>query len=280
MALIFWLLGALTALIVGSVLRVRRAHVEAAMRRAGVADPARVAREMYSSLGVGLGELCHMALSPRRALACSVELPPQALALVEARRGFVIATAHTGNWDLVACALGERAPLTVATKRLSMRFLDRLWQGARAKRGLRLVQVGEVARAARAALGRGEPVAMMIDQAPERARGAIRAEFLGAPAWIDLAPALIAARSRVPLVVAFPLRRADGTHTVELAGVIDPPRGRREVERAMRRASGWLEAFVLRHPEQWLWLHRRWKDAPKACRKPVRVAPERAFESP
>jgi Kdo2-lipid IVA lauroyltransferase/acyltransferase len=263
------LLAASLAFVVGDVLRVRRAHVEHAMQRAGVAEPRRTARAMYVALGRGLVELVAMALRPSARVPATV--PSAALGPLLARgRGAVVATAHTGNWDLAACAVASEAPLTVVTKRLSVGFLDRLWQGARRARGVRLVQAGAAARAVAGALGRGELVAMLVDQAPERSRGAIRVPFLGEPAWVDLAPALCAQRGRAPLVVAFPVRAPDGSHSVEIVAVIEPPvrPSRRWAVFAMTRATQLLEAFVLRHPEQWLWMHRRWKDsAPAPARR-------------
>ena len=246
------------AFVVGSLLRVRRAHVEASMRAAGVRDVAETARAMYRSLGVGLCELLRMAFTRR---PIDARNDRRALALLE-RGGVVVATAHTGNWDLVACATAERLPLTVVTKRLSVGFLDRLWQGARARRGVRLVGEGGAARSATAALGRGEAVAMLIDQAPERDRAVTFTTFLGQTARVDLAPALIAMRARVPLAAVFARRLSDGSHVAELAGVIEPPLrpSRAWAEDTMRTLTAWLDDFVRRHPEQWLWMHRRWKD--------------------
>ncbi|HVW28589.1 MAG TPA: lysophospholipid acyltransferase family protein [Polyangiaceae bacterium] len=249
---------------VGDVLRIRRAHVEAAMTRAGVRDPSRTARAMYGSLSRGLLELLAMAFA-RPAERLSNEFPWPAIdAIVGEGRGAVIATAHTGSWDLVACAVASRVPLTVVTKRLSMRWLDRVWQRLRASRGLKLAQVGSAAAAAGRALRRGELVAMLVDQAPERARGATAVSFLGATAWVDLSPALCAARARAPLVVAFPRRLDDGTHTVDIAAVLRPPRtpARGWAVEAMTETTRLLEAFVAAHPDQWLWMHRRWKPAP------------------
>jgi KDO2-lipid IV(A) lauroyltransferase len=107
---------------------------------------------------------------------------------------------------------------------------------------------------------------MLVDQAPERTRGAVRVSFLGEEAWVDLAPALCAARARVPVVVAFPRRLGDGTHTIDVPAVISPPArpSRRWVEATMREVTALLEVQVRRYPDQWLWMHRRWKDAPGA----------------
>jgi KDO2-lipid IV(A) lauroyltransferase len=161
------------------------------------------------------------------------------------------------------------------TKRLSVGPLDSLWQRLRAARGLQLLEEGAAAGSAARALGRGELVAMMIDQAPERERGAIRLPFLGEAAWVDLAPALCALRSRSPLVVAFPRRLDDGTHDVEIAAVLTPPaRARRAwAVEATAEATRLLEAFVRRNPDQWLWMHRRWKEGQGSVGRPAKPAP-------
>jgi KDO2-lipid IV(A) lauroyltransferase len=105
---------------------------------------------------------------------------------------------------------------------------------------------------------------MFIDQAPERCRGVTEVPFLGALASVDLAPALAAMRARVPLVAAFPVRHSDGSHGLVVARVIEPPErpSRAWAVDAMVEATRALEEFVHAHPEQWLWMHRRWKAPP------------------
>jgi Kdo2-lipid IVA lauroyltransferase/acyltransferase len=260
----FWL-GSALAWLVRRLPLLRRKHVISSMRRAGLPDPERTANAMYRELGRGLFELLHVALSFRRTMRHWVELDPELVARIQAlrakNRGLVLATAHTGNWDLAACAAATELRLTVVTKRLSVRWLDRLWQRIRRRRGVALVSAGVAAPALLAALGRGETVAMLIDQAPERTRAVAEVDFLSAPAWVDLAPALIAQRARAPLALVLPYRREDGIVAVELGAVLVPPRqaGRRWAEQAMQELTSSLDGFVRRRPEQWLWLHRRWK---------------------
>lgn len=242
------------------MLRVRRAHAEAAMQRAGVEEPSRTAAAMYRALGRGLFELLLLALGRETRVTLPIETLDR---LRRGGRGAVIATAHTGNWDVVACAIAERVSLSVVTKRLSVGVLDRLWQRTRRGRGVRLLTVGGAARSALQALGRGELVAMLIDQAPERERAVVRVPFLGAVAMVDLSPALCALRGRAPLVAAFPMRLPDGSLSVHVAGILEPPPvvSRRWAEESMSQVTAWLDAFVQEHPEQWLWMHRRWKGA-------------------
>ncbi|MBN1607891.1 MAG: lysophospholipid acyltransferase family protein [Polyangiaceae bacterium] len=244
-----------------SVLRVRREHVLRSLRTARLEPAEQTARAMYRSLGVSLCEFLGMAVLPPETLFARIELDDSRL-LAEAR-GSIAATAHTANWDLVACAIARRLPLMVVTKRLSLGWLDRLWQTERSKTGLRLTTVGQAVGAGREILRAGGVLAMLVDQAPERARAVIPCAFLGQTAYVDLAPALLAQRFRCPLLAVFPLRRVDGTYALEPAGVLHPPArpSRSWAESAMRQVTVWLEQFVRAHPEQWLWLHRRWKGA-------------------
>jgi Kdo2-lipid IVA lauroyltransferase/acyltransferase len=259
-------LGSVLGWFVGRVLGVRRAHVVASMKRAGVANAERTASAMYRSLGRSLFEFLWMALNPGRRLDGCVPIDDETAERVDraAASGAVIASAHTGNWDLLACAAAARWPLTVVTKQLSIQSLNRVWQRARSSRGIRLVGVGEAARAGARALARRELVVMLIDQAPERRRATVVTEFLGHPARVDLAPALLAQRARVPLIAVFSRRTADGRAVAELGPVIVPPLrpSRRWAEESMIELTRALEGFVRRHPDQWLWMHRRWKDAP------------------
>ncbi len=155
------------------------------MEQAGVGARA---SDMYASLGTGLVELSLTGLG-NESLSRRVDLSRVLPRITELRargRGVVIATAHTGNWDLLACAAAERLPLSVITKRLSIGFLDRVWQSLRARRGVRLLVAGSALRPALDVLARGEAVAMMVDQAPERLRSTITAVFLGSEARVDL----------------------------------------------------------------------------------------------
>lgn len=259
LALARWV-GAVLALVVGDLLRVRRRHVVQAMTRARVVDPERTARAMYRSLGAALIELLFAPWLARR-----VRLDPRALEVIR-RRGAVIATAHTGSFDLVGCAAAQAVPLTVVTKRLSIGPFDRLWQSWRGRQRVQLVSAGQAVAAARRALARREAVAMIFDQAPERQRGTVLSPFLGQVARVDLAPALVAARAGVPLLVVLARRTPEGEHVAELALELEPPQraGRVWAAEAMRQATAALDAHVRRQPEQWLWMHRRWKDAPPA----------------
>jgi KDO2-lipid IV(A) lauroyltransferase len=263
--------GAVLGWIAGSVLRIRRAEVEAALRASGVPAAGDHARAMYRSLGTSAAEF--LWLAGRGNGACPharIDGRSKALlaAALSAGRGVVLAASHTANWDLAACALAgalradAAGDLLVITKHLRARGLDRFWQEVRAGRGVALADaVGAMTRA-RAILERGGAVAMMIDQVPASLRHAVRGVVLGRPAWIDRSPATVAARWQAPLLVTAGRRDAAGEHHLSVLGVFEPPprAGRAWITATTLAASAALDAFVRANPDQWLWLHRRWRD--------------------
>ena len=269
-----WLLrvaGALLGWLAGSVLRIRRAHVEACMRAANLTDAAAHARAMYASLGASALEFLWMAWAGERALAGAriEEGSRSGWSRALARgQGVVIAASHTGNWDLAACAVAREVELLVVTKHLRIGWLDRFWQRTRAARGVFLADAAGALAQSRRVLRRGGAVAMMIDQAPDTTRHALAAPFLGRTAWVDRAPAALAASTGAALVVAASRRdeRGDG-HVLHVLDVLVPPArpSRGWIDEATVAATRALDAFVRAHPSQWLWLHRRWKAVPRAA---------------
>jgi KDO2-lipid IV(A) lauroyltransferase len=251
--------GALLGMLVGSILRIRRSHVEDSMRRAGFDGVPAVARRMYASLGTALFEFLWM-IGRRASPAFAVRFTSRAERALA--RPVVIATAHTANWDLVACGAAQGyLPLTVITKRLRARWLDRIWQSERASRGVELLDGDGVFGRALLSIRRGRSVAVLIDQAPERASAVVETPFLGEIARCDMMASLLAARAHLPLVLALGRRCPDGMYEVDVPVVWEPPDRvtRAWAEQATRAINLELEAFVRREPSQWLWLHRRWK---------------------
>lgn len=268
-------LGAMVGWLAGRVLRVRRAEVEASLRAAGIGSPRAHAAAMYRSLGTSLCEFLWLAARGDRATV-HVAIAPSSLASWRAalamKRGVVVAASHTGNWDLAACAVARTIELLVVTKRLSVTSLDRFWQATRAQRGVTLQPSHGALASARAVLRRAGAVAMMIDQVPDSRRHAIRVPFLDRPAWVDRAPAALAARAGAPLVVAASRRERSGEHVLVVLDALVPPArpGRDWIDDATIRATAALERFVRSYPSQWLWLHRRWReplDRPQEARE-------------
>ena len=220
---------------------------------------------MYRALGASLLEFLWLSARKGSLPAIAIEGRERFDQAKGLGQGVIVATAHTGNWDLVACVCAKETPLAVVTRRLSARGLDALWQGTRRARGVDLIAApdGDVLGKARAKLASGGAVALLIDQDPERTHGVVFEPFLGEIAAHDVLPAVLSARSGAPIVLALGSRGRG--HRVRIVETWVPPAraSRAWIEETTRALAARVEDAVREAPEEWLWMHRRWKTRPR-----------------
>jgi KDO2-lipid IV(A) lauroyltransferase len=176
--------------------------------------------------------------------------------------GAVVATTHTGNWDLVALAAAQRGmALTVLSRNLSYAPMDRMWNRARVRAGLQILDDSANLSDITMCIGPGRALALMIDQRTGPARGGIRLPFLWREAWTSTLAAAVAIRSAVPLLSATSRTAPDGRIEVcieEPVRSIPLPSAMAQIRENTNIVTGRLESWILRYPDSWLWLHRRW----------------------
>jgi KDO2-lipid IV(A) lauroyltransferase len=189
-------------------------------------------------------------------------------ALAEGRGALVLA-AHLGNFELLVrlgALLGR--PAAVVTRRFRWAPADRAWRALR-RGGPALLPAGGSAREVLATLRANGVVAYVLDQhAP--GRRAVRVPFFGRAASTSPDLVRLARLSRAPVVPVFIFRR-DACHVVEIGAPVPLPRtanARDDVARGTAECTARIEEAVRRAPEQWLWIHRRWKSGhrPVGCR--------------
>jgi KDO2-lipid IV(A) lauroyltransferase len=187
----------------------------------------------------------------------------------EPGRGVIACTAHFGNFEVLAAAHTLRGvPVTMISRQMGKSGANDLWRALRARSGVEdlVVGKGSTLAAANRALKAGRNLGYVIDQ-NQAQRHAIFPTFFGVPAATAATPAVLQLRSgaAVIFVVSHPL--GDGRHEVVFEGPLDvPDTGDRErdVLAFMQDLNDRLERHVRAHPEQWYWLHRRWKTRPPA----------------
>ena len=230
------------------------------------ADRMRLAREVFRNLALMPFEL---GWSLRRTQAENLSrikvLGREHLEEAQGRRkGVLILTAHTGNWEmLTAAAAGFRLTVNVVYRPLDSLTLERLVGGLRSRFGARLIPRAGSLRAMIRALRRGEAVALLMDQNVGWRKG-VFAPFFGSRACTHKVMAVLALKTGAPVVPLF-MRRENGRFMAEFQAAL-PTRstGDRtaDVDWNTHRYNQVIEAFVRRYPDQWLWLHRRWKTRP------------------
>jgi len=178
-------------------------------------------------------------------------------------RGVLVLTAHFGNWDLLACAQALWGiPLTIVSKEIHPEWLNDYWMKTRTACGMEILPVRGSRSRLLAALAEGRTVGFVFDQKMNSPQ-ALRLPFFGMDCYTTPGLAELALDSGTPIVPVFIIRLPHGCHRVEIGSPIqvsdtgDRLESLRLTTLACQHA---LEEMVRRHPEQWLWLHRRWAE--------------------
>lgn len=179
-------------------------------------------------------------------------------------RGLLLMTGHFGNFELLGAYLGRMHPVDFVVKPLSNPRVDRWLDDLRARAGVGRIPIGAGARGIFKSLRANRWVAMLGDQ-DARSAG-VFVPFFGQLTSTPRGPADIALRTGAPVIMGFPVRRPDGRHEIALEPPLAVPEGRDEaaVIELTARHTARLEWWVRERPDQWLWLHRRWKTVPPA----------------
>ena len=180
--------------------------------------------------------------------------------------GVLLLTGHLGNWELGALAHGAVVgPISVMVRPIANPLVDRIVEARRSAHGNRVIAKRNSAREVLKALSAGGTVGILADQnaLPE---DAVFVEFFGMPAAAHKGFAQLALRSGAAVVPAFARwDPASRRHVVEYGPEIEIVRSgvaERDIEINTQRFQRALEEQVRANPDQWLWIHRRWKTQP------------------
>jgi Kdo2-lipid IVA lauroyltransferase/acyltransferase len=248
-----------------------RAHRRIAARNLAAAFPVRsaderraIARGAFAHFGRLLMELLKFStLSPEAMLArVEIDGEDRARNAYALGRGVIFVTGHFGFWELQAIVHGLRVePIAVLARALDNTALNRLLEDIRQRTGNTVIyRKGTIRRVLRV-LQAGHGVAVLIDQHIQ-SRDAIAVRFFERPAATTAAVAALALRTGAPVVPVFALPLEHGRYRLVYEPPVEPPPADSpdRVREFTQRCTDVLEMYVRRHPELWLWMHRRWRD--------------------
>ena len=175
-------------------------------------------------------------------------------------RGVIFATAHLGNWELSAYAHALMArPMGVVVRPLDNPLLDREAIRYRTLSGNSVISRRESARPILQMLKANEAVGILADQNTTRDRG-VFVEFFGIPACVDAGIAKLAAHTGASIIPGFALwSDSERRYVLRFYPPIHATGDQLQDTQAVQTA---LESAVREYPQQWLWIHRRWKTRP------------------
>lgn len=175
-------------------------------------------------------------------------------------RGVLFYTAHLGNWELSAFshALMSR-PMHIVVRPLDNPMLDALAARYRGLSGNLVIEKKDFARGILKALARNEAVGILADQNVGLAEGEF-VELFGIKACAHTGPAKLAAHSQAAVIPGFALwSEAESRYVLRFFAPV-PMTGDAVADTQALHAH--LESVIREYPEQWLWIHRRWKTRP------------------
>jgi len=225
-----------------------------------------LARETFENLGRSLVEDCKIYRGRGRHLLDTVQFRglEHYHAAQELGKGVAFITAHCGNWDLLALSFGARVhEIGVVARRQDNPHLNAVLERIREAYGNQVIYKNTALRTMLASFKRQGVVGMLIDQAVGADEGVL-VDFMGRPAWATKLPAYIARKSGTPMVPVF-IHREGGAHIVTFNPALTLS-GSPQVDTAATEdvacLNGYIERYVIAHPTEWYWIHKRWKNTP------------------
>ena len=176
-------------------------------------------------------------------------------------KGVILLTAHLGNWELQGrFVAASGVPLTVVAREPENREFGDYVRGLRESAGFAVLPKGASARDILGRLKKGEAVGLL----PDQNSGDVFVPFFGVPCGTVAGPAAFALRTGAALIPTYCVRKPDDTYKfIALPPVPVHSTGDKDadISRITQETNRVLEEMVRQYPDQWLWLHNRWKSA-------------------
>jgi KDO2-lipid IV(A) lauroyltransferase len=182
----------------------------------------------------------------------------------EKGKGVLVLTAHCGNWEFLAVvgAMIEY-PVSMVVRPLDFKPLDRFFINLRSRFGGKIISKQRSIRAILRSLDRGEMVVLLMDQNVDWYEG-VFVDFMGHRACTNKGLALLALKTGAPVVPIFMVREKSGFRAEFGPEIFTVKTGdkQKDIEINTQEYNRVIENFIRRYPDQWFWIHQRWKTKP------------------
>ncbi len=224
----------------------------------------RTARRSFIHLGKSLLEV--MLISPRRlAQVVDVQGEENLRTALSLKKGVVYVTGHIGNWELMGHIVAAINSLSVIAAPIEPEQVNDMIVRLRARMGVRTILRGRpgASRELIRIFKENRVLGILIDQDTDVESAFV--DFMGRPAWTPTAAASMAIKFGAPVIFGTIRRNDDNRHTITIEGPLELVRtGNNEKDIIANTAmlTKKIEDRIARNPEQWVWMHRRWRRQP------------------
>jgi KDO2-lipid IV(A) lauroyltransferase len=224
----------------------------------------RISLNCFQNLGISAAEMIRMEKWDKTEFLknLSVEGMEHYQAAIKKGRGLVFIGAHFGNWELlgIAISLLFQKGYMVARK-MDNPFIHRKVEQLRTFTGNKVINKNDAFWEMIRLLKKGEAVCVLMDQNVAKREG-VFVPFFERPACTNKGLAMILLKTKTPVVPIFIVRRPDGTHRVIVKPEIPLVHSghlKNDIRQNTAQMTHAIEEMIREYPDQWLWMHRRWK---------------------
>ncbi len=223
-----------------------------------------IAYNTYKSFLTAFIEILYLPKISRQELKAAVNCSNKDLIETKFKeeKGVILLSAHFGNWEYVAAsvALQLNIPFSVVVKPQRNPYVSDWMNNVRTRWNNDVVSLGLSIRKIYQTLKEKKIVAMVADQrGPQES---IKVEFFGRKVSVHMGPAALALKTGSPILYGIPVRQKDYSYKIVMHEISKdnlPEDDEEKIIELSQRHTAYLESFIREHPEQWLWMHKRWK---------------------
>jgi len=262
-------LGRAVYRVLGRLRHVGQRNLAMAFPEKSEAERREILRWVYHSLGWQLAEFCqmHRYTLEKAGKFIRYEGLENYLAARAKGKGVFVLTGHLGAWELSSFYHSLAGyPMSMVIRRLDNPLVDAFVNRIRSLHGNRVIHKNDFARGLLTAMQQGETVGILMDTNMTPPQG-IFVPFFGVPACTASGLARVALRSEAAVLPGFLVwESSEQRYVLHFGPELELIRGSDAAKNIVANTAlftATIESYVRRYPDQWLWVHRRWKTRPQ-----------------
>ena len=224
----------------------------------------RLSLKVYKSFAVTLIEIMYLPFIKKQELIDFVECSNSKMIVEKYNegKGVILLSAHYGNWEFVAMSVAAQIglPFSVIVKPLRNTLVYEWMNKYRTRFGNEVVPLGISIRRTYQTLKEKKITAMVADQ--RGPREGVRVKFFNREVSVYTGPAALALKTGAPIIFGIPVRDKNYKYKTLLVEITQndlPGNEEGKIKELSQRHTSYLEKVIRENPEQWLWMHKRWK---------------------
>lgn len=226
----------------------------------------KILKKMYYHLGITSAET-YLANFKKLVSKTSFKGKENIEKALSLQKGVIITTGHFGNWELAGRVMALHWPMSVVIKKQHNKYFNDYTNKIREQGGMKIIYKKRALRGILKYLKQNYLVCLLIDQ--NARKNGMKMDFLGKPAPVFIGAAKISIKTQAPIVPAVIIRKHDGSHSICYEEPIFPTNYQNnmtDIKKYTKEINSSLENYINQYPEQWFWVHRRWREPNRARR--------------